>query len=262
MRALARSHPALLSRVREDFETFEERLVEGHRVDRRQMMRDSRRLLGLDAFFQGMADIAAQLADEDDSFVEAAERLRLQDSDVVLMFVTNMAQYAINGYAVGALDFVLKPVNYYTFSVRFARAITRAEHRENGQILLTLPDCVRRIDTRQIYYVEVQNRMLHYHTELGEFVLRGTMQSAEKELSRYHFVRCNHWYLVNLSHVAEVRREMVVVAGAELEISRRNRTAFLTALTDYVGGNGCWPVCPPCRRSGTWPASGSPPFSF
>ena len=170
--------------------------------------------------------------------MEAAEQLRLQDSDVVLMFVTNMAQYAINGYAVGALDFVLKPVNYYTFSVRFARAITRAEHRENGQILLTLPDCVRRIDTRQIYYVEVPNRMLHYHTELGEFVLRGTMQSAEKELSRYHFVRCNHWYLVNLSHVAEVRREMVVVAGAELEISRRNRTAFLTALTDYVGGNG------------------------
>ena len=43
---------------------------------------------------------------------------------------------------------------------------------------------------------------------------------------------------MNLSHVAEVRREMVVVAGAELEISRRNRTAFLTALTDYVGGNG------------------------
>lgn len=170
--------------------------------------------------------------------MEAAERLRSMDGDVVLMFVTNMAQYAINGYAVGALDFVLKPVNYYTFTVRLARAIRRARQRKNGQILLTLPDCVRRLDTQQIHYVEVQNRMLHYHTELGEFVLRGTMQSAEKELSRYHFVRCNHWYLVNLSHVAEVRRDMVVVAGTELEISRRNRTAFLTALTEYVGGNG------------------------
>ena len=170
--------------------------------------------------------------------MEAAGRLRSMDGDVVLMFVTNMAQYAINGYAVGALDFVLKPVNYYTFTVRLARAIRRARQRKNGQILLTLPDCVRRLDTQQIHYVEVQNRMLHYHTELGEFVLRGTMQSAEKELSRYHFVRCNHWYLVNLSHVAEVRRDMVVVAGAELEISRRNRTAFLTALTEYVGGTG------------------------
>lgn len=106
--------------------------------------------------------------------METARQIRTQDEEVVLMFVTNLAQYAINGYGVGALDFVLKPVNYYTFSVRFARAIARARQRENGQILLNLPDCVRKINTQQIYYVEVQNRMLHYHTELGEFVLRFT----------------------------------------------------------------------------------------
>ncbi len=169
--------------------------------------------------------------------MDAAGRIRSQDPDVVLMFVTNMSQYAINGYEVGALDFVLKPINYYTFSVRFARAIERAQKRESGQILLNMPDAVRRIDIRQIYYVEVQNRMLHYHTELGEFILRGTMQAAEKELECHHFVRCNHWYLVNLRHVTEIRRDVVVVAGRELEISRRNRTAFLTALTNYVGGN-------------------------
>lgn len=169
--------------------------------------------------------------------MKAAELIRAQDNDVVLMFVTNMAQYAINGYAVGALDFVLKPISYYTFSVRFARAIKRAKRRESAWLLLNLPDCVRRINTQQIYYVEVQNRMLHYHTTLGEFVLRGTMQGVEKELECYHFVRCNHWYLVNLSHVSEVRRDMVLVGDTELEISRRNRTAFLNALTEYVGGS-------------------------
>ena len=168
--------------------------------------------------------------------METARQIRTQDEEVVLMFVTNLAQYAINGYGVGALDFVLKPVNYYTFSVRFARAIARARQRENGQILLNLPDCVRKINTQQIYYVEVQNRMLHYHTEEGEFVLRGTMQQAEQQLERYHFVRCNHWYLVNLRHVTELRRDTVLVGETELEISRRNRKAFLTALTAYVGG--------------------------
>ena len=169
--------------------------------------------------------------------MEAAERIRAQDSDVVLVFITNMAQYAIHGYEVGALDFVLKPVTYYTFSVRLTRAIARVQKRESGQVLLTLPDAVKRVDTRQIYYVEVQNRMLHYHTELGVFALRGTMQGAESELARFHFVRCNHWYLVNLRHVTEIRRDTVMVAGDELEISRRNRTAFLTALTNFVGGN-------------------------
>ena len=168
--------------------------------------------------------------------MEAAEQLRSRDEDVVLMFVTNMAQYAIRGYEVGALDFVLKPINYYTFSVRFERAIHRAQKREGSQVLLNLPDAVRRVDTRDIYYVEVQNRQLHYHTPGGEYVVRGTMQQAEQQLGPYHFVKCSHWYLVNLRHVTEVKRDTVMVAGQELEISRRNYTAFLTALTNYVGG--------------------------
>ena len=156
---------------------------------------------------------------------------------MILMFVTNMAQYAINGYEVGALDFVLKPVHYYTFSVRFARAVQRAQKRESGQVLLNLPDSIRRISTSQIYYIEVQNRMLHYHTEQGELVVRGTMQATEQELFRYHFVRCKLLVLGqpalrdgNPPGHCDCRRN-------ELEISRRNRTAFMTALTNYVGGN-------------------------
>ncbi len=166
-----------------------------------------------------------------------AEQIRKQDGEVVLMFITQMAQYAINGYAVGALDFVLKPLNYYTFSLRFARAVKRVEKQGRRELLLTLPERVVRVRTDQIYYIEVQNRMLHYYTDSEEYVCKGTMQKVEQELAGDHFVRCNHWYLVNLRHVSEVRREVVVVAGQELEISRRNRTAFLNALTDYVGGN-------------------------
>ena len=45
----------------------------------------------------------------------AAERIRAVDPDVVLVFVTNMAQYAIKGYEVDALDYVLKPVSYGAF---------------------------------------------------------------------------------------------------------------------------------------------------
>lgn len=169
--------------------------------------------------------------------MDTAEEIRRRDTDVVLVFITNMAQYAIRGYAVDALDFVLKPVNYYTFSMKLTRAIGRVKKREGGHVLLALPGGPKRLDTRQIYFVEIQDRMLHYHTDEGEFVLRGTMQSAEKELSEYHFVRCNYWYLVNLRHVSEVRRDTAYVAGYELAVSRRNKAAFMNALTAYVGGN-------------------------
>lgn len=169
--------------------------------------------------------------------MKAAEEIRRQDQDVVLVFITNMAQYAIRGYEVDALDFILKPLNYYTFSMRFMRAIGRVKIRESRQVCLVLDDGVKKLDSREIYYIEIQNRMLHYHTEDGEFSVRGTLKQAMEELEGYHFVKCNHWYLVNLRHVSEIRKNIVIVAGNELEISRRNRTAFLAAVTEYMGEN-------------------------
>ena len=62
-----------------------------------------------------------------------AERIRRQDPDVVLVFVTNMAQYAIRGYEVDALDFVLKPVSYYQFSTKLERALQRIQRRRGQQ---------------------------------------------------------------------------------------------------------------------------------
>jgi DNA-binding LytR/AlgR family response regulator len=169
--------------------------------------------------------------------MEAARIIRTKDNNVVLVFITNMAQYAIDGYSVRALDFILKPIDYYVFSLKFTRAMERAAKYNNTIITLKLLDGVKRLNIRQIYYVEIQNRVLHYHTKSGEYIIRGTMKSAEEELCKYHFEKCNYWYLVNLKYVSEIRGNTVVVAGKELEISRRNRTAFLTAVTNYIGGN-------------------------
>lgn len=169
--------------------------------------------------------------------MEAAEQIRAKDENVVLMFITNMAGYAIKGYEVGALDFVMKPITYYTFSMKLTRALKRARQQGQKAVLLPLPDGVKKLELNQIYFVEGQSRMLYYHTAEGDYVVRGTMQSAESALAQYPFAKCNHWYLVNLMHVKEVRKNIVVVGTFELEISRRNRTAFLKALTDYMGGS-------------------------
>ena len=72
--------------------------------------------------------------------MEAAQKIRELDKEVVIVFITNMAQYAIKGYEVDALDFILKPLNYYTFSMRFTRAVGRVKNREGKRICLNLPD--------------------------------------------------------------------------------------------------------------------------
>jgi len=171
--------------------------------------------------------------------MDAAEKIRDMDEDVVIMFITNMAQYAISGYSVGALDFVMKPINYFTFSLKLKRVLKKVEKKEKEQesIILQLSDGVKKIDIQNIYYVEVQNRMLYYYTSQGTYNVKGTLQSVEKQLGNYAFAKCNHWYLVNLKHVKEVRKHIAFVGCYEVEISRRNRNTFLTALTEYLGGN-------------------------
>ena len=156
--------------------------------------------------------------------MQTAESIRKMDEEVVLMFITNMTQYAIQGYSVGALDFVMKPINYYTFSLKLTRVLKRVQKRakEQKSIVLQLPDGLVKLDTRQIYYVEVQNKILYYYTSMGRYSVKGTLQSVEKQLENCPFVKCNHWYLVNLKHVKEVRKNITVVGCYELEISRRH----------------------------------------
>ena len=166
-----------------------------------------------------------------------AERIRRQDPDVVLVFVTNMAQYAIRGYEVDALDYVLKPVNYYQFCTKLSRAIQRVQRRRGGQVVLQLAGGgIQLLDTADIYYLETHSRMLYYHTSKGEFAARASLQSAEKQLAEYHFVRCNQCYLVNLAYVKGIENDFALVKNDRLEISRRQRTAFLTAVASYMGG--------------------------
>ena len=166
-----------------------------------------------------------------------AERIRQMDAEVILIFITNMAQYAIRGYEVDALDYVLKPVNYYQFCTKLSRAIQRVQRRRGGQVVLQLAGGgIQLLDTADIYYLETHSRMLYYHTSKGEFAARASLQSAEKQLAEYHFVRCNQCYLVNLAYVKGIENDFALVKNDRLEISRRQRTAFLTAVASYMGG--------------------------
>ena len=146
----------------------------------------------------------------------AAERIRAVDPDVVLVFVTNMAQYAIKGYEV---------------------AIQRVQRRKGGQVALQLSGGgMQLLDTGDILYLETRNRMLYYHTATQEYAVRGSLAGAEKQLAAYHFARCNQCYLVNLQYVRGVENDFVQVGDARLEISRRQKAAFMTAVASYLGG--------------------------
>ena len=144
----------------------------------------------------------------------AAERIRAVDPDVVLVFVTNMAQYAIKGYEVDALDYVLKPVSYGAFCTKLSRAIQRVQRRKGGQVALQLSGGgMQLLDTGDILYLETRNRMLYYHTATQEYAVRGSLAGAEKQLAAYHFARCNQCFHTIRSHNYHFSRSQFLHCG-------------------------------------------------
>lgn len=169
--------------------------------------------------------------------MDTAKELRLIDEYVVLIFVTNMAQYAINGYEVGALDFVLKPVSYFSFSLKIKKALSYSLRQKDDGICLETTEGPVKLRTADIYYLETEKHYIIIHTSRGDYKMRASMTETEEIFKNRNFARCNTSYLVNLSYVSKIKKDTVFVGEAQLPVSRARKTPFLNALTRYTGGN-------------------------
>lgn len=179
------------------------------------------------------------LMDVDMPFMDgmtAAGYVREQDPEVVIMFVTNLAQYAIQGYSVNALDYILKPVNYFSFSQRLGRALQYVKKREDACVTVPVKGGALRLEVDGIFYIERLGRQLMFHTRSGIHASTATLQQVEEALEGRGFARCNKGYLVNLAYVDGIQDGCAVVRGDKLLISRGRRAPFLEALADQVGG--------------------------
>lgn len=167
--------------------------------------------------------------------LSAADEIRMIDSEVVIIFITNMTQYVIRGYAVNALDYVIKPVTYFAFSQKLDKAIEKLKKRVNNYVIIAIKGGVLRTAVDDIYYVESIGHKLIYHTVKGEVITTGTIKSAEEQLKDFGFCRSNKGYLLNLEHVDGVKDKCAVVRGENLQISRPRFGEFMQALTRYWG---------------------------
>lgn len=167
-----------------------------------------------------------------------AKSLRSFDENVVLVFITNLAKYAIKGYEVNARDYILKPLNYSSFKMKLKHILPALKNKQEKNILLVHNGKTLKIDERAIYYVEISNHNITYHTEKGDFTAYGTMKQTEKILSKDQFFRCNSSYLVNLTRISKViGNDVVIENGDRLVISRARKKEFLEQVHKfYMGG--------------------------
>lgn len=165
-----------------------------------------------------------------------SRRLRDCSRKMVLIFITNMAQFAIEGYEVDAMDFILKPVSYY----RLAASLNKARHRirqdQGIKLMVHAKDGTYCVDSNRVHYIEMLNHHTIFHTEDGLIDSTGSLKKLEEQLQGQNFARCNNCYLVNLRYVRSVEGPDLLVGEDRLQISRTRRKAFLQQMSEYFGG--------------------------
>lgn len=170
--------------------------------------------------------------------LEAARCIRKLDEEVILIFVTNLAQLALKAFEVNAYDFFVKPIVYPAFEQKMKKVARILNRRPQKYIMLPVDGSMLKMPVDDIHYIEITNHRLYCHTADQVMIMSsGTLSALEKQLEADHFSRCNSCYLVNLRHVLAIQRESVIVGSETLAVSRSRKKSFMKDLTEFVGRN-------------------------
>ena len=172
--------------------------------------------------------------------MDTARQIRKADPDVLIIFITALTQYAIEGYSVRALDYVLKPVQYYAFAAKMDQVCEILSARQQKSIFVSSREGQVKLLPEQLFYIEVQDHTLCYHTKQQLLHTTGTQSLGKlaQELENSGFARCHQAYLVNLRYVTRYDRSTVVLGGETLPMSRTYYKNFVQSLLDYCAGEG------------------------
>lgn len=168
------------------------------------------------------------------SGIDTAKKIRRVDGNVTILFITGMAQYALQGYEVEAVDYIIKPVTYYDFAMKFAKVIRKTLQKEEIYFTIDTQEGIKRFTLKSIYYMEVLGHYIYYHTDEGKVAARGSMKDVESKYTLYNFVRVHKSYLVNLRYVTGIKANEIIVNGESLPLGRVYRSKFTQEFLRFV----------------------------
>ena len=168
-----------------------------------------------------------------------AGKIREKDDQAVIVFITTLAQYAVRGYEVDAMDYLIKPLSYERFCPRLEKALQRVSRFQEQFLFLPFGDGKDRVAATSILYIDVDRHTLRVHTKGRTYEMRMPIGKMEEELAPSHFLRCDQSVLVNPRFVVRVGKDTVEVGDDEntvlLPVSRSRKKQFLQDLAALIG---------------------------
>ena len=169
------------------------------------------------------------------SGLECAKKIRENGSQMSIVFVTNYASLAVDGYGVDALDFVVKPVKDVDLNRAMDKLFNKLEAEEKeDKLIVKTKSGYQTIRIKTIKYVEINVHDVYYYTTTGVYKTREVLKQIEKNINNPKFVMCSSSYLINLDFVDSIEKDDIRIDGRRIKIARTRKKDFIAAfLNNY-----------------------------
>lgn len=165
--------------------------------------------------------------------IELAKEIRKGNESVAIIFVTNLASYAIKGYEVNSFDFIIKPFNKLHLNNTMNKLMRYLDLFDNKNITLKSKSNVKVVRLASVSYIEIDSHLITYHFGDDEpFIVWGTLSEELKKLDD-SFVRPNQYTLINIKHITSIDSSEIRIRDKCIFISRKYKKEVTNKIMEY-----------------------------
>lgn len=169
--------------------------------------------------------------------IELAKKIREEDSDLNIIFITAIPDYIGEGYDVSAINYLIKPVKEKKLYQCLDRALEKIPHEEK-YILIEVEGELVKIRESDILYIESFSHNIEVNTLDSKHITRKNIGKIEKELDKTLFARSHRSYLVSLLHTKSISKDEIELdSGDKVPLSRRRYKDFNMNFIRYFRGD-------------------------
>ena len=155
----------------------------------------------------------------------------------LVIFTTAYPEYAVEGFELDAVDYLLKPFSFE----RFLKAANKAVQQLNKKgiadappsfIFLKADKKVHKVNLDDILYIEAAGDYVKVITEQGQYIVNDTLKSLQDELSPVQFIRVHKSYIISRSKIKFFEGNYVKVGNADIPIGNSYKEEIFTRLKE------------------------------
>lgn len=152
---------------------------------------------------------------QDISGMELAEML---PPGIKIIFTTAYENYAVKGFELNAVDYLLKPISFSRFLKACHKLKDQEKDFEEKIIMIKDGPEIIRVKINDIHFIEATGNYLKMHCSHGNYLHRQTMKEMEELLPQSMFIRCHKSYMVGIQHISRIELFQLTVDNQKIPV--------------------------------------------